>query len=477
VLDLVIRGGQVITPDGAGAWDVGIEGERIAAVALPGTLPTESARVIDATGKIVAPGGVEPHAHLAHGIMSHPDAPSQTLGPEEDTVGMACGGTTTHIDFAYLRTGGDLQQVVEQRAARWKGNSYVDYTFHITLAGALDLQVFEQIPEAIQAGYPSFKVFTTNVLPPHPKRAGNRLDFGRIHYAMEKVAPAGGIMVVHGEDEDLVQFNYERFREEKRMEGENLHLVHTKLSESLAFARTIALAKATGVGVYFVHTSAREGVEAIRAARAQGLPIYGETLHQYACFNAEYYKTPRGFCSHTYPSLKLPEDQAALWHGLVVDGLSTLATDEYPTNLELKLRGRTIEDVTGGNLGAEARMGIGYSEGVVKRGMSLGRFADITATNAAKIFGMYPRKGVIAPGSDADLCVIDPSIKKTLRREDFHVSDYSPWEGWAVSGWPVMTLLRGKVIADNGKLLGAQTDGRLLTGRRIEASILSRPAC
>jgi dihydropyrimidinase len=284
-------------------------------------------------------------------------------------------------------------------------------------------------------------------------------------------------MVVHGEDEDLVQFNYERFREEKRMEGENLHLVHTKLSESLAFARTIALAKATGVGVYFVHTSAREGVEAIRDARAQGLPIYGETLHQYACFNAEYYKTPRGFCSHTYPSLKLPEDQAALWHGLVVDGLSTLATDEYPTNLELKLRGKTIEDVTGGNLGAEARMGIGYSEGVVKRGMSLRRFADVTATNAAKIFGMYPRKGVIAPGSDADICVIDPGIKKTLRREDFHVSDYSPWEGWAIEGWPVMTLLRGKVIADNGKLLGAQTDGRLLTGRRIEASILSRPAC
>ena len=229
--------------------------------------------------------------------------------------------------------------------------------------------------------------------------------------------------------------------------------------------------------MYFVHTSAREGVEAIRDARAQGLPIYGETLHQYACFNAEYYKTPRGFCSHTYPSLKLPEDQAALWHGLVVDGLSTLATDEYPTNLELKLRGKTIEDVTGGNLGAEARMGIGYSEGVVKRGMSLRRFADVTATNAAKIFGMYPRKGVIAPGSDADFCLIDPSINKTLRREDFHVSDYSPWEGWAVSGWPVMTLLRGKVIADNGKLLGAQTDGRLLTGRRIEASILSRPAC
>ena len=476
VLDLVIRGGQVITPAGAGAWDVGIEGERIAAVALSGTLPTGSTRVIDAAGKIVSPGGVEPHAHLAHSIMSHPDEPAITLGPEEDTKGMACGGTTTHIDFAYVRPGGNIREVVEQRAARWKGNSYVDYAFHITLAGALGLKVFEQIPEAIQGGCPSFKVFTTNVLPPHPKRAGNRIDFGRIHTAMEKVAGKGGIMVVHGEDEDLVQWNYERFREEGRMAGENLHLVHTKLSESLAFRRTIALARATGAAVYFVHTSARDGVEAIQEARSLGLPVYGETLHQYACFDAEYYKTPRGFCSHTYPSLKFPDDQAALWHGLVKDGLSTLATDEYPTSLELKMKGKTIEDVTGGNTGAEARIGIAFTEGVGKRGMSLERFADITATNAAKILGLYPKKGVIAPGSDADIVIIDPSIRKTLAREDFHVSDYSPWEGWHVSGWPVMTLLRGKIIADRGQLLGSTGDGQWVP-RRIDPAVLRRPMC
>jgi len=476
VLTLVIRGGQVITRDGVGAWDIGIENEKIAAVAAPGTLPTGSARVIDASGLIVSPGGVEPHAHLAHAIMSHPDEPAATLGPEEDTKGMACGGTTTHVDFAYVRPGDDIQPVIEKRAARWKGNSYVDYAFHITLAGALPLRVFDQIPEAIQQGFPSFKVFTTNVLPPHPKRAGNRIDFGRIHLAMERVAAANGIMVVHGEDEDLVQFNYERFREEKRMDGANLHLVHTKLSELLAFRRTTALARATGAAVYFVHTSAREGVEAIVEARAQGLPVYGETLHQYACFNAEHYKTPRGFCSHTYPSLKFPEDQAALWDGLVRDGLSTLATDEYPTNLALKLKGKTIEDVTGGNLGAEARIGIGFTEGVVKRGMSLTRFADITATNAARILGLYPQKGVIAPGSDADVVLLDPGIKKTLAKDDFHVSDYSPWEGWAVSGWPVTTLLRGKVIADRGKLLGSTSDGRLLT-RRIESAVLHRPVC
>ncbi len=476
MLDLVIRGGQVITPQGVGLWDVGVEGEHIAVVAAPGMLPAGSARIIDAAGLIVAPGGVEPHAHLAHPIMAHPEEPAATLGPEEDSRGMACGGTTTHVDFAYVHPGSDIQPVLEQRAARWKGNSHVDYTFHVTLAGALPLRVFEQIPEAIQQGFPSFKVFTTNVLPPHPKRTGVRIDFGRVHLAMEKVAAHGGIMVVHGEDEDLVQFNYERFREEGRMEGTNLHLVHTKLSELLAFQRTIALARASGAAVYFVHTSARDGVESIVEARAHGLPVYGETLHQYACFNAEYYKTPRGFCSHTYPSLKFPDDQAALWDGLVQDGLSTLATDEYPTSLALKLKGRTIEDVTGGNTGAEARVGIAWSEGVVKRGMSLQRFADITATNAARILGLYPQKGVIAPGSDADLVLIDPAVKKTLAREDFHVSDYSPWEGWQVSGWPVMTLLRGKVIAERGKLLGSASDGRLLK-RRIDPAMLLRPAC
>jgi len=476
VLDLVIRGGRVITPQGVGAWDVGVQEERIAVLGAPGTLPSEATRVIDATGLIVAPGGVEPHTHLAHGIMSHPESPSITLGPEEDTRGMACGGTTTHIDFCYVRPGGEIMPVLEQRAERWKGQSHVDYAFHITLAGALPLRVFDQIPEAIQQGHPSFKVFTTNVLPPHPKRAGNRLDFGRIGLAMEKVAQHGGIMVVHGEDEDLVQFNYERFREEGRMDGTNMHLVHTKLSELLAFRRTIALAKATDATVYFVHTSAREGVDAIGEARSLGLPVYGETLHQYACFNAEYYKTPRGFCSHTYPSLKFPEDQKALWDGLVHGGLSTLATDEYPTSLELKLRGKTIEDVTGGNVGAEARLGIAFTEGVGKRGMTLERFADITATNAAKIFGLYPRKGVIAPGSDADFALIDPAIRKTLAKEDFHVTDYSPWEGWPVMGWPVVTILRGQVIADHGKLTGSASDGRLLT-RKIDQQVLQRPVC
>jgi dihydropyrimidinase len=475
-LDLVIRGGRVVTPRGAGDWDVGIAGERIAAVALPGTLPADGARIVDAAGLIVVPGGVEPHTHLAHGIRTQPDEPGLTLGPEDDTRGMACGGTTTHIDFCFVRPGSEIAEVIEQRRARWAGASHVDYAFHVTLSGALPPRTFEQIPEAIQAGFPSFKVFTTDILPPHPQRPSNRLNFGRIQFAMEKVAANDGIMVVHAEDHDIVQFMYERFREEGRMDGWNLPYVHNKLSEHISFRRTITLANAIGGAVYFVHTSAKEGVEAVAEARAAGKPIYAETLHHYACFTADDYRTPRGYCYHTYPSLKFAEDRDALWDGLLRDSVSTTATDEFPTSLDLKLRGKTIEDVTGGNLGAEARMGIVYTEGVAKRGMSLERFVNVTSANAARILGLYPKKGALAPGSDADIVLIDPSVVRPLAKSDFHVSDYSPWEGWPVQGWPVTTILRGKVIVERGTLRGDLADGRLVT-RKIDPVMLRRPGC
>src|SRR5437762_941415 len=268
MLDTVIANGTVVTSQGAGAWEIGIKGEQIVALGLPGSLPREGARVIDAAGNIVVPGGIDPHPHLAHAIMSHPDQPAATLGPEDDTRGMAYGGTTTHIDFVYVRPGVDnIQAAIEQRAARWKSNSHVDYAYHITLSGMLDLKMFEQIPEAIRAGYPSFKVFTTSVLPPHPKRQSNRLDFGRIGYTMEKVAPAGGLMVVHGEDEDLVQFNYERFRHEGRMDGSNLHLVHTKLSALPALRRPVALAGAQSAAAHLALVSGREGGVALARGR------------------------------------------------------------------------------------------------------------------------------------------------------------------------------------------------------------------
>ena len=214
---------------------------------------------------------------------------------------------------------------------------------------------------------------------------------------------------------------------------------------------------------------AKSTVEAIGEARAKGLPVYGETLHHYASFNHKDYEKPEGALYHTYPSLKTEVDQAALWQGLLDGRLSTLATDELWTTREQKLRGQTIEDTTGGAEGVEARMGIGYSEGVIKRGMSLERYVDIT-----RLLGLYPRKGALAPGSDADIAIIDPNYHKNLELSDLHGADYSIWAGWEVHGWPVTTILHGEVVVENGKLTATKDNGLLLS-RKIDGNIVISP--
>ncbi|HKQ01481.1 MAG TPA: amidohydrolase family protein [Actinomycetes bacterium] len=447
-----------------------MRGETIAVVASPGALDDADAGVVDASGMVVVPGGIEPHAHQDMYIAQHPELDYYSLGPEDDTVGMVHGGVTTHLDFCFVHAGEDLHEELQRRCQRWDGRSHTDYGFHIGLLGPQPLDVFDQVPELVQDGFPSFKAFTVNT------RKSFRLDYGRIALLLGQLAAEGGILAVHAEDEDTVQCNYEQSLRDDRMAGWNIHEVRSHLAEELAFQQTVAVARAKEAAVYFVHASTRQAVEVLADSRGRGLPVYGETLHHYLCRTAEEYRSPRGFCYHTYPSLKTADDQEALWQAAASGVLSTVATDEMPTSLEVKLRGERIDNLTGGNLGAEARMGVMYSEGVVKRGMRLERFVELTSSNAARIFGLYPTKGVIAPGSDADLAIIDPELRMTLTREDFHVSDYSPWEGWEVVGWPVTTILRGRVLVRDRKATGVQASGRLVR-RRISRRILEGPGC
>jgi dihydropyrimidinase len=289
------------------------------------------------------------------------------------------------------------------------------------------------------------------------------------------VARRGGIMAVHAEEDDVVTYMADKLTREGRDQGYNLHLVHNNLSEDLAFRKIIRLAQHTEVGVYFVHTTAREGVAAIAEARDQRLPVYGEALHNYLQFTCEDYKKADGTAIHTYPAIKFPEDRDALQEGLMGGDLCTTATDEYTTYKDVKLSGDTIHTVCGGHNGIETRLPVAFTKFVSQRGMSLQRFAAITSTNAAKILGLYPQKGAITPGSDADLVLIDPDLRKTLTLADLHAdSDYSIWEGFACQGYPVMTILRGKVIVEDGKLLGSSSDGRWLR-RRVSADVLARP--
>ena len=478
MLDLVIRGGTVVTPSGSGEFDVGIQGEKIVMVAARGAISEEAGASIDASGKYVFPGGIEPHTHIASRVSEawagRPDVMTQS--PEAASRAAAHGGVTTFIDFAGGMEGtedGDqsensIMTRLDARRSVFAGHSYTDFAFHFTLAGEVPPQTIGEIGEAIESGVASFKIFTT---------FGSKVPFGHLWAIFEEVGKNGGIMAVHAEDDDMVKYMEAKLVREGRDQGYNLHLAHNNISEDIAFRKITRLSEHTETGIYFVHTTAKEGAYAIADARAKQLPVYGETLHNYLHFTHDHYREPEGTSIHTYPAIKHASDRDGLQEALINGTLSTTATDEYTTYKDVKLSGNTIETVCGGHNGIETRMPVVYTKFVSSGRISLERFVDITSTNAAKILGMYPKKGAIAAGSDADIAIFDPGMNKTITLDDLHAdSDYSIWEGFECQGYPVTTILRGNVIVDNGVLKGSSTDGQWLS-RKVAPSVLAGPVC
>ncbi len=479
MLDLIIRGGQVVTPEGAGQMDVGVQEGKIAVVALPGSLEMEVARTIDASGKVVLPGGIEPHTHIGIPVPETWAGRAEvvTQPPEAASRAAAFGGVTTFIDFAgrlpitpgELPSSDPIMVQLDERRKAFSGHSYTDFAFHYILAGAVSPTTIGEIGEAIQSGVASFKIFTTF--------AAARVPYGHLWAVFGEVSRQGGIMAVHAEDDDMVTYMTETLIREGRDQGYNLHLAHNNISEDIAFRKIVRLAKHTQVAIYFVHTTAKEGVAAIAEARSQSLPVYGEALHNYLEFTHEDYAKPGGTAIHTYPAIKYADDRDALQQGLVDGSLCTTATDEYTTHKDVKLWGNTIQTVCGGHNGIETRMPVTFTKLVSTGRISLERFAAITSTNAAKILGLYPQKGAIAVGSDADIVIFDPNLRKTLTLDDLHAdSDYSIWEGYECHGYPITTILRGKVIVEDGRLVGSASDGRWLS-RKVSPATLAQPVC
>jgi dihydropyrimidinase len=474
MLDLVIRGGNVVLPTGVERCDIGVKGEVIAALAAPGALAaTEAARVVDAAGRIVMPGGIDPHVHMRHPFVVPEGTTLYTAGP--DRVGRAAlhGGTTTLIDFAYLTSERSVARAIEARDAEFKPASCCDWAYHLMLASDPPPMQFAELGEAIEAGYPTVKIFTTNIW---PQRTGRMLDFGDVWEAFQVIAAKGGLGVIHAEDNDIVMHMYAKLIREGRAGFENMAEVHNTLSEDLSFRRVLRLAESVpGTALYMMHVSAATGVAAIAEARAKGMAVYGESLHQYMLYTAEDYRRPNGQIYHTYPSLKSPQDQRALWDGTRSGAINCVATDELCCTLREKTMGRRIDDTTGGNSGVEPRLGVMFTEMVVRRGYSLNRYVDLVATNAARIMGLYPRKGVLAIGSDADITILDPSRRGVVRKEDLHETDYTPWEGHDIFAWPVTTILRGTIVVDDGRFLGREGAGSYLK-RKIATEIVHGPA-
>ncbi|MBV8778954.1 MAG: amidohydrolase family protein, partial [Alphaproteobacteria bacterium] len=348
MLDIVISGGTAVLPSGAQQADIGVEGDKIAVIGAPGSLAALGAkRTVDASGQLVIPGGIDPHVHCRW-PMPTPGQTQHNLTDGPDRVSQAAlfGGTTTMLDFALVDGDNTVQQAIERRQKEWAGDCYCDYAFHVMVQGKLDWAVPDQLTEAVQAGHPTVKMFTTDIT---PSRKGRMVPFGSVMEVLTALAKAGGLAAIHAEDNDLVMHMYEKLTREGRTSFHNMAEVHTTLSEDLAFNRVIRLAaNIPGAALYMLHTSAATGVKAIAAARAEGVPIYGETLHQYLMYTAEDYKRPNGQIYHTYPSLKFAEDHAALWAGTDHGAIQTVATDEICCPLKFKLQGSRINDTTGG---------------------------------------------------------------------------------------------------------------------------------
>jgi dihydropyrimidinase len=478
-LDLLIRGGTAVLPTGPTAADIGIKDGVIALVAGHDQIEGDADHTLDANGKLVLPGGIEPHAHI-HEPMYRGWTQGEEVwlqSPEGATRAALFGGTTTVVSFAFMAVHVTEEQfdaaaAVAHRRDVFTGRSHTDFAFHPVLTGTLSDATIASVGDAIADGTASMKLFTTDLT---TGQAGIRIDNGSALAVMRECAKHGALVMVHAEDDDLIKFMEAKLVREGRDQLANVHLVHTPVGEELAVRSVARMAQEAGAALYIAHVGAREPMEAIRELRAAGRPIYGEALHNLLCFSTDDYAKPDGAKYHIGMGLKPPEHPPALWLGLADGALSTVATDEYTTSYAVKMAGTNIQTTPGGHVGIETRGIITFSEGYVGGRLTLERFVEVFSSNPAKLLGLYPQKGALAPGSDADIVIWDPSVRKTIALDNLHHdSDYSPWQGWPVTGWPVTTILRGRVVVDEGRLLGTPADGRWLK-RRLDPEIAAGP--
>lgn len=461
MLDVLIQGGTVVSPDASEAYDVGVKDGRIVAFAAPNSIELVASRTIDARGKYVIPGGIDGHVHFNIGLSPAMRAQSATYGGRA----AAFGGTTCFIDFALQRSAESLVKAIEDKQAELKNDKPdVDYALHAMITGKPSFEVLDEIPEAISGGVTSFKAFTTFS---GDSASGSLYSHdGHIWGLMQQTAKHGGIAMVHCEDDCIIDFCVHKLYREGRQQAVHIHEARPNLCEEAAIMRMLLLSRRSGSPLYIVHVSSLEGVEAIAEAQGKRLPVYGESLHNYLAFCDDDYRKPNGMIYHNYPALKSPKDRDALWEALRAGVLDVASSDDFTIPFASKIGGKEVDNASGGHNGIETRMAYLFSEGVKTGRMTMNRYVDVTSTSVAKLFGIYPRKGAIAIGSDADIVIMDPDVRKTVRLADLHSDcDYSIWDGWEFNGFPVMTMVRGNVLVEDGQWTGRSGAGTFIPAR------------
>ncbi len=470
--DTVIRGGTVVTAADTVRADVGIRAGKIVAVAkaLSG-----AARTIEAGGLLVMPGGIDSHVHLAQPAFG---GPKMADGFETGTRSAIAGGNTTVIPFAVQSRGAGLRASVNDYHKEADGKSLCDYGFHLIISDPTPSVIAQELPALVQDGYTSFKVFMTY--------DDFVLNDRQLLEVFDCARSCEALVMVHCEGYDNIKFLTERLERAGKTAPYYHAVSRPEAVEREATHRAISHAELTDVPIMVVHVSGREPMEQIRWAQQKGLKIYGETCPQYIALTAD---DLRGLnmdeSGGKYVCSPPPRDRDswdAIWSGIETGVFQTFSSDHCPFFYEggegkLNPKARTsFRWVPNGIPGVETRLPILYSKGVVEGRITVNQFVALTSTNHAKIYGLYPEKGSIGVGFDADVVLWDPKRRETISQTLLHHgSDYTPYEGLAVTGWPVMTMLRGTVVAEEGRVLGEPGDGKFLR-RGISPYARPRPA-
>ena len=452
--DTIIRNGSVVTATDTYLADVAIARGKIAAIGKD--LPMQnSSQVLDAAGRLVLPGGIDVHTHLDMPFGGTTSADDFETG----TRAAAFGGTTTLIDFAIQYKGQPLRQAFDTWMSKASNKAVCDYAFHCIVTDVSGGQLAE-MNDLVHEGVTSFKLFMA-----YP--GVFMLDDGSIFKALQTTAKNGGMVCMHAENGSAIDVIVQQALAEGKRAPKYHALTRPTTAEAEATARAIALAEMAGAPIYIVHLSCNDALEKVREARDRGLPVYAETCPQYLYLSIENFDAP-GFEGAKYvftPPLREKWHQEKLWNGLKCDHLQVVSTDHCPFCFkEQKEMGRDdFTKIPNGGPGVEHRMSLIYSGGVASGRFSANRFVELVSTAPAKLFGLYPRKGTIAVGSDADLVIFDPKRKHTISANTHHMRvDYSMFEGIQVTGMPDVVLSRGKVVVDGDKFLGRAGQGEFL---------------
>ncbi|MGN8646622.1 dihydropyrimidinase [Gracilibacillus sp. HCP3S3_G5_1] len=456
----IIKNGSIVTPEQTYHADILIEGEKISAIGE--SLDIKEAEIFDAKGLYVLPGAVDEHTH-----MSMPNPGATTMPWETETVAAAVGGTTTIVDFAIQEKGKTLAEAIKKWKQKANNQTAIDYSLHIAITD-LNEEIITEIPSAVEQGVTTFKVFMAY-------KDDKMVDDATLYQVLKKSKEVGGLVMVHAENGDVISLLQEEYVQQGNTEPYYHAITRPIEIEAEATRRAIAIANITDAPIFIVHVSGEEPAEEIRRARMKGQAVYGETCPQYLFLDETYLQLPhfegaKYVCS---PPLREKVHQKKLWTAINDGTLQTIGTDHCSfTFKEQKHIGvNDFSKIPNGGNGIENWIQLLYTYGVQAGKIKIEQLVELTSSNPAKFMGLFPRKGTIAVGSDADIVLFDPIVQKVISAEThLQASDYNFYEGFTVNGSPRHVFLRGRQIVEDGVYIGNLQQGQFIEAKPYGAA-------